>query len=143
MNKIAIIYWSQTGNTEQMANAIAEGIRSAGEECDLKHVSEITAADAAQYVKLALGCPAMGAEVLEEAEFEPFFTELEGRLTGHKAALFGSYGWGDGQWMRDWYKRADDSGANVFGDEGFMLHETPDESGLEACRDFGKRFAAY
>ena len=143
MKQIPVIFWTGTGNTQMMADAVAEAINAAGAEAVVKNVSEITADEAAGYDALALGCPAMGAEVLEECEFEPFFTELEGRLTGHKAALFGSYGWGDGQWMRDWYKRADDSGANVFGDEGFMLHETPDESGLEACRDFGMRFAAY
>ncbi|MCQ5130379.1 flavodoxin [Butyricicoccus faecihominis] len=143
MGKIAVIYWSQTGNTEMMANAIAEGIASAGVACDLKQVSELSAADAAGYGKLALGCPAMGAEVLEEAEFEPFFTELEGRLGGHKVALFGSYGWGDGQWMRDWCERADHAGADVYLNEGLMVNETPDEAGLSKCRALGEAFAAY
>ena len=92
---------------------------------------------------LALGCPAMGAEVLEEAEFEPFFTELEGLLGGKKVALFGSYDWGDGQWMRDWAQRADSAGANVYQDEGLILHLTPDEEGLEQCRTFGAGFAKY
>ena len=101
MSKAAVIYWSQTGNTEQMATAIAEGIREGGMECDLLNVADTNAGAAAGYDKIALGCPAMGAEVLEEAEFDPFFTELENRLAGRKVALFGSYGWGDGQWMRD------------------------------------------
>lgn len=143
MSKTAVIFWSQTGNTELMANAIADGIREAGMECDLLTVSDITAADAAQYDKLALGCPAMGAEVLEEAAFDPFFTELESKLGGRKVALFGSYGWGDGAWMRDWVKRADDANANVYQDAGLMAHETPDAAMLAECKAFGGGFAAY
>lgn len=96
MSKIAVIYWSMTGNTEAMAHAIAEGAQEAGAQADIMQVSEITPDQALTYPKLALGCPAMGAEVLEEAEFEPFFTQMEGRLTGKSVALFGSYGWGDG-----------------------------------------------
>ena len=86
--------------------------------------------------------PAMGAEVLEEGEFEPFFTALEGRLSGKKLALFGSYGWGDGQWMRDWYERAEGAGADLCGDEGLILNETPDAAGLEACKALGAELAA-
>lgn len=143
MAKIAVIFWSQTGNTEAMANAIADGIREGGAECDVKFVSDISAADAANYEKLALGCPSMGSEVLEESEFEPFFTDLEGNLAGRKVALFGSYGWGDGQWMRDWYERTDGTGANVYNGEGFILNETPDDDGIAACKEFGKGFAAF
>ena len=113
MSRMAVIYWSMTGNTEAMANAIAEGAAGAGAEVDVKQVCDTTVDEALGYGLLALGCPAMGAEVLEEAEFEPFFTELEGRLGGNKVALFGSYDWGDGQWMRDWAQRADSAGANV------------------------------
>ena len=143
MSKAAVIYWSQTGNTEQMATAIAEGIREGGMECDLLSVADTNAGAAAGYDKIALGCPAMGAEVLEEAEFDPFFTELENRLVGRKVALFGSYGWGDGQWMRDWVQRTNDANANIYTDEGLMINETPDEDGLAKCREFGKGFAAY
>lgn len=143
MSKAAVIYWSQTGNTEQMATAIAEGIRGGGMECDLLNVADTNAGAAAGYDKIALGCPAMGAEVLEEAEFDPFFTELESRLAGRKVALFGSYGWGDGQWMRDWVQRTNDANANIYTDEGLMINETPDEDGLAKCREFGKGFAAY
>ena len=143
MSKAAVIYWSQTGNTEQMATAIAEGIREGGMECDLLSVADTNAGAAAGYDKIALGCPAMGAEVLEEAEFDPFFTELENRLAGRKVALFGSYGWGDGQWMRDWVQRTNDANANIYMDEGLMINETPDEDGLAKCREFGKGFAAY
>ena len=102
MSKSAVIYWSGTGNTEAMAQAVLDGLNGAGEDAALFSADSVRAADAAQYDKLALGCPAMGAEVLEESVFEPFFTELEPLLSGKKVALFGSYGWGDGQWMRDW-----------------------------------------
>lgn len=141
MSKAAVIYWSQTGNTEQMANAIADGIREGGMECDLLNVADISAADAAKYNKLALGCPAMGAEVLEESEFDPFFTELEGKLAGRKVALFGSYGWGDGQWMRDWEDRMSSAGAELIGGEGFICQEMPDDGALDELKELGKQMA--
>ena len=143
MNRIAVIYWSGTGNTQMMAEAVAQGAKDAGGEVTLLSVSDTDAAAAASYDALALGCPAMGGEVLEESEFEPFFSELEGKLSGKKVALFGSYDWGDGQWMRDWAQRADSAGANVYQDEGLILHLTPDEEGLEQCRTFGAGFAKY
>ena len=90
MSKMAVIYWSMSGNTQAMAEAIAEGARGAGAEVDLMQVSEVSVDQALSYPLLALGCPAMGAEVLEESEFEPFFAQLEGRLSGRKVALFGS-----------------------------------------------------
>lgn len=142
MSKLAVIYWSGTGNTEAMAMAVGEGAKAAGAEVSVLPVSEISAAQAAQYDVLALGCPAMGAEVLEEGEFEPFFTELEGSLSGRKTALFGSYGWGDGQWMRDWCDRARSAGAVLCGAEGLMLNEAPDDAGLDACRALGASLAA-
>ena len=141
MSKIAVIYWSMTGNTEAMAHAIAEGAREAGAQVDVMQVSETTPDQALTYPKLALGCPAMGAEVLEEAEFEPFFSQLEGRLAGKSVALFGSYGWGDGQWMRDWAERADRGGAAVYQGQGLILNEAPDDDGLAQCREFGSGFA--
>ena len=142
MSKIAVIYWSMSGNTEAMANAIAEGAQGAGAEVDVKQVSEITVDQALAYDLLALGCPAMGAEVLEESEFEPFFTDLESRLSGKKVALFGSYGWGDGQWMRDWQTRTEAANANLY-EQGLILNETPDDDGLAQCRAFGAGFAAF
>ena len=143
MSKIAVIYWSMSGNTEAMANAIAEGAQGAGAEVVVKQVSDITVDQALEYDKLALGCPAMGAEVLEESEFEPFFTELESRLGGKKVALFGSYGWGDGQWMRDWVQRTNDANAVIYTDEGLIVNETPDDDALAKCKEFGKGFAAF
>lgn len=141
MSKLAVIYWSMTGNTQAMAEAIADGAREAGAQADLFSVDQVTVDQALEYDKLVLGCPAMGAEVLEEAEFEPFFTALEGRLGGKRVALFGSYGWGDGQWMRDWKARADGANAVVYQDEGLILNEAPDEEGLAQCRAFGAGFA--
>lgn len=143
MSKMSILYWSQTGNTEAMAKAIAEGAKSAGAEVSLKMVSEAGEGDVKDCDLLALGCPAMGAEVLEEDEFEPFFSSVEGSLSGKKVALFGSYGWGDGQWMRDWWDRAERDGAKLYGGEGLIINETPDDAGLEQCRAFGSGFAAF
>lgn len=141
MSKIAIIFWSGTGNTEMMANAIADGAKEAGAEVSLLPVTATSADQAAGFDRLALGCPAMGAEVLEEMEFEPFFTELESRLSGKRVALFGSFGWGDGQWMRDWYARTDEAGALMIGDEGLMAHELPTSEVLERCKALGKELA--
>ncbi|MGI6031173.1 MAG: flavodoxin [Eubacteriales bacterium] len=142
MSKMAIVYWSGTGNTEAMAQAIAEGAKSAGAEVALMTVSEAGDDLVKNYDHLALGCPAMGAEVLEEMEFEPFFTALESRLSGKKLALFGSYGWGDGQWMRDWQDRANAAGASLY-EEGLMINEAPDAEGLETCKSFGSGFASF
>ena len=106
MSKVAVVFWSATGNTETMANCVAEGANGTIVPC-----SEMNAAKLAEFDAVAFGCPAMGAEQLEESEFEPMFSDLEGSLNGKKIALFGSYGWGDGQWMRDWVERAQGDGA--------------------------------
>ncbi len=133
--KIAVIYWSGTGNTEAMAKAVAEG---AGAE--LFSVSEFSG-DVADYDRLAFGCPAMGAENLEEGEFEPFFTDNEGKLSGKKVALFGSYGWGDGEWMRQWADRVTADGAELVNGEGLIVNETPDDSALADCKALGAKLA--
>ena len=91
MSKVAIVFWSATGNTETMANCIAEG---AGAAATIVPCAEMDAAKLGEYDVVAFGCPAMGAEQLEESEFEPMFAGLEGSLNGKKVALFGSYGWG-------------------------------------------------
>ena len=103
-------------------------------ECDLLNVADTNPADAAAYAKIALGCPAMGAEVLEETEFDPFFTELESKISGLKVALFGSYGWGDGQWMRDWVQRTNDANAVIYTDEGLILNETRTTTASQSAR---------
>lgn len=141
MSKTAVIYWSGTGNTEAMATAIFEGAKEVNSETKMFTVSEISTAEASEYDTLILGCPAMGAEVLEESEFEPFFTELESKLNGKNVALFGSYGWGDGEWMRNWEERTVSSGAKLVNGEGLMINEAPDDDGLEQCKLLGKTAA--
>ena len=143
MNKVAIVYWSGSGNTEQMANCIAEGVKEAGGEAELMGPADFSAAKLSAYNVVAFGCPAMGSEELEESEFEPMFAGLEGSLGGKNIALFGSYGWGDGQWMRDWCKRCDDDNANLFEAEGLIVNETPDDAGQEACRELGRGLAKW
>ena len=130
--KTAVIYWSGTGNTEAMAKAVAEG---AGAE--LFTVSEFSG-NVDDYDAVAFGCPAMGAEMLEEDEFEPFFTAIEGRLSGKKVGLFGSYGWGDGEWMRNWETRVGSDGAVLAGGEGVIANDAPSDDDLEKCRALGK-----
>ena len=132
MSKVAVIYWSGTGNTEQMAAAVAEGANA-----ELFSVSEFSG-KLSDYDRLAFGCSAMGAEELEESEFEPFFAEAESGLNGKTIALFGSYGWGDGEWMRSWVKRAEDDGAVIVGGEGLIANEAPSDDDLEKCRELGR-----
>ena len=143
MSKIAVIYWSGTGNTEAMANAVAEGAKAAGADVSIFTASEFDPASLASYDAAAFGCPAMGDEVLEESEFEPMFSDLEGSLNGKKIALFGSYGWGDGQWMRDWVERAQGDGAQVLNGEGLICNEAPDDDVQAACRKLGADLAAW
>ncbi len=143
MNKIAIVYWSGTGNTQAMASAIEEGAKGAGAEVSLLPVGQADAGILQGFDVLAFGCPAMGGEVLEEGEFDPFFTSIEGGLSGKKVALFGSYGWGDGQWMRDWQDRVAVAGAALYRGEGLIVNETPDASALENCSAFGAGLASF
>ena len=138
MGKIIVAYWSQTGNTEAMANAVGEGIKAAGGEADVVPVSAVSADELKAADAFALGCPAMGAEVLEEGEMEPFVAKVETFAAGKKIGLFGSYGWGDGQWMRDWEDRMTSAGATVVNGKGVIAHEAPDDEALEACRSLGK-----
>ena len=142
MKQIPVIFWTGTGNTQMMADAVAEAINAAGAEAVVKNVSEITADEAAGYDALALGCPAMGAEVLEESEMEPFVSELEGSVGGKTIALFGSYGWGDGQWMRDWVERMEAAGARVLNGEGLICQEVPNDDAIAECKALGKQLAA-
>ena len=133
--KTAVIYWSGKGNTEKMAQSIAD---AAGAE--LYSVSDFNG-NIADYDRVAFGCPAMGAEVLEEDEFEPFFTGVEGQLSGKTIALFGSYGWGDGEWMRNWVDRCNAAGAVVIDGEGLIANETPSDDDLAACKALGEKLA--
>lgn len=140
MSKVAIIYWSSTGNTQAMAEAIFEGAKEVNSDVALFQVSETSASDALAYDTLILGCPAMGAENLEEGEFEPFFSEIESSLAGKNIALFGSYGWGDGTWMRDWEDRVNTAGGSLV-EDGLTVNETPDGNALVECQELGKRVA--
>ena len=142
MDKVIVAYWSQTGNTAAMAEAIGEGITEAGKEAVVTDISSVSMDDLQAASAFALGCPAMGAEVLEEGEMEPFVTEVEAFAAGKKIGLFGSYGWGDGQWMRDWEDRMKAAGATVVGGEGVICQETPDDDALANCKALGKELAA-
>ena len=142
MDEIMVVYWSQTGTTEAMAQAVAQGIEEAGKKAKLAEVSAVSAADLKDAKAFALGCPAMGAEVIEEDEMEPFVAEVEGFASGKTIGLFGSYGWGDGQWMRDWEDRMKAAGAEVACGEGIITQETPDDDALVKCKELGKTLAA-
>lgn len=133
--KTLIVYWSGTGNTETMANAVYDGATEAGADVKICPVSEVS--DVAEYDVLLMGCPAMGAEELEADEFEPFFSSIEPSLKGKKVGLFGSYDWGDGEWMRTWQSRVEDNGGVMLTD-GIIAHTEPDEEVLSACKELGK-----
>lgn len=136
MSKVAVVYWSGTGNTMAMADAVAEGAKSAGAEVTVFGASEFGPDQVGNFDAIAFGCPAMGAEVLEEGEFDPMFTECEPLLSGKKIALFGSYGWGTGEWMESWEDRCRADGA-VFAADSVICQDAPGEEALEACRALG------
>lgn len=138
--KVKIVFWSGTGNTEMMANAIAEGATGAGADVEVIPVSQADES-AAEADVLVLGCPAMGAENLEEGEFEPYYASIKDKLKGKKVALFGSYDWGDGEWLRTWQADAEEAGAVMVAD-GLAVNTTPDEDGLQLCRELGAKAAA-
>ncbi len=135
---ISIVYWSGTGNTQVMAEAVAEGIREAGAEAEVIDVGMAEAEKLAKEKAFALGCPSMGAEQLEESEMEPFVEKLESMVSGKRILLFGSYGWGDGEWMREWAQRMKEAGAVLVREEGVIANEAPDEEALAECRLAGK-----
>ncbi len=141
MDKIYVIYWSQTGNTQMMAEAVGKGIKEAGKEAVVLIVGEASLDELKQAKAFAMGCPSMGVEVLEE-EMEPFVCDVEGFVSGKSLALFGSYGWGSGEWMNDWVSRMERAGATVLNGEGVICQETPDGEALAACENLGKQLAA-
>ena len=143
MSKISVVFWTQGGNTESMANAIVEGIKEAGKEAEAVFVSDMNIDELKGEGVFALGCPAMGAEVLEESEMEPFVADVESFAKGKQIGLFGSYGWGDGQWMRGWEERVAGAGAAVVGGQGVIAQETPDEDALSKCRELGRSLAGF
>ena len=137
--KVSIVYWSGTGNTEAMANAVLEGAKSAGAEVELLPVAAASLDVLASDVVL-FGCPAMGSEELEESEFEPFFSSIESSLAGKKVGLFGSYDWGGGEWMRLWQERVEAAGGVMIAD-GLICNNTPDDAALADCRALGEKAA--
>ena len=140
MSKVAIVYWSGTGNTEAMANAVADGVQEKGSEAVLIGPSDFSAGAVAEYDAIAFGCPAMGVEQLEEAEYQPMWDDVKGALSGKKIALFGSYGWGDGEWMRLWEDEARDAGADLAVDS-VLANNEPDDDAVEACKALGAALA--
>lgn len=140
MKKTVVIYWSGTGNTKAMAEAVLEGMTAAGAEAALLEPAQVDGSTFSGVDAVAFGCPAMGSEVLEEMEFEPMFSGCKNSLGGKKVALFGSYDWGDGEWMRSWEKDCDDAGINLVC-ESVTCQESPDENALEACRAMGRLLA--
>ena len=136
MSKVAVVYWSGTGNTEAMAAFVAEGAKGKGADVVLLTSSEFDVSMMDNYDAVAFGCPSMGSEQLEESEFEPMFTSCEAKLGGKKIALFGSYGWGDGEWMRNWEETCQSDGA-VLVCESVICNNAPDDEAAENCRAFG------
>ena len=141
MSKVAIVYWSGTGNTEEMAKAIQQGTRQAGSEAQLFEVDDFRADDLKNFDAFLFGCPAMGDEVLEEGSFEPFFASIEDKLKDVPVALFGSYGWGGGAWMESWAERTKNDGAKLFSG-GLIVENGPTDDDLKACEQLGKDFVA-
>jgi flavodoxin short chain len=141
MKQVLVAYWSGTGNTETMAKEVANGAKEAGADVTFKPITEVTIEMVKTAERIALGCPAMGAEILEENEMEPFIGRLTAAEVGGKATgLFGSYDWGDGQWMRDWVERMKGLGAAIDG-EGIIAQLVPADNALAQCRELGKRLA--
>ena len=141
MKKTAVIYWSSTGNTEAMAKAVLEGMKQVGADAVLLTPDAVGPGVLSPLSAIAFGCPAMGAEVLEEMEFQPMFDACKSSLGGKSVALFGSYGWGDGEWMRSWEKDCADAGVNLVCDS-VICCEAPDDTALDALRAMGKTLAA-
>ena len=140
MSKVAVVYFSSTGNTEQMAFAVEEGAKSAGLEVDVFAVSDAAALNPADYDGFALGCSAMGNEELDDMEFRPFFEGILPDLKDKKVVLFGSYGWGDGEWMRNWQKECEDAGVTLAG-EPVIANDAPDDEARANCEALGKLLA--
>lgn len=140
MKKVAVVFWSGTGNTEAMATAVVNGAKSAGAETEIFNATEFSSSKADEFDVIAFGCPAMGAEVLEEEEFEPMFNECLPALKDKGIALFGSYGWGDCEWMRNWEDVCTDNGAKLLCDS-VICTDSPDEQAITACENLGKKLA--
>ena len=137
MSKVAVVYWSGTGNTEAMANKVAEGAKAAGAEVEVISADDFDGNNIEGFDGIAFGCPAMGDEELEDTVFQPVFEACESKLSGKKVALFGSYGWGDGEWMRSWEEKCQNDGV-VLAAESVICNEDPDDEAQVACIELGK-----
>ncbi len=137
MSKVAVVYWSGTGNTEAMANKVAEGAKAAGAEVEVISADDFDGNNIEGFDGIAFGCPAMGDEELEDTVFQPVFEACESKLSGKKVALFGSYGWGDGEWMRSWEEKCQNDGV-VLAAESVICNEDPDDEAQAACIELGK-----
>lgn len=137
---IKIIYWSGTGNTQSMAELIARGIQEEKGTLKVKQVSEATSEEVKDADILVLGCPAMGCEELDDGEMEPFISNIEGYLGQKKIVLFGSYGWGDGEWMESWRERMVSYGAELM-IEPLIVNESPQGEDEEKCIQYGRQIA--
>ena len=140
MSEVIVAFWTGTGNTAEMAEYVAEGIKEGGAEAKVVSVDDISAADLKDAKAFALGCPSMGVEQLEESTMEPFVEEVCGFASGKTIGLFGSYGWGDGEWMRNWEESCKGVGAALVG-EGVICQEEPDDEAVENCKALGKSLA--
>lgn len=140
MSKVAVVYWSMTGNTEMMAQAVVEGVEATDSNVEIFKASEFDKSMLADYDKIAFGCPSMGAETLEESEFQPMFDSVKNDLANKDVVIFGSYGWGDGEWMRNWQLDLEEHGVELVA-EGLMVNETPDADGLNKSRELGQALA--
>lgn len=141
MRKVAIVFWSGTGNTAAMCRLVAEGVASTGAQADVFTPNEFSPDMVDDYSQLAFGCPSMGDEVLEEEEFAPMFEAVKPKLKGKKIGLFGSYGWGDGEWMRLWEQDCQEVGCQMVG-EPVIVSGPPEGDVTAACRDLGKTLAS-
>lgn len=137
MAQITIVYYSETGNTEAMASMVAKGVEAAGATAKIVSVDGFDAAKLKEEAAFALGCPAMGDEVLEEGTMEPFVEEVAKFAAGKKIGLFGSYGWGDGDWMRSWEEKCQNDGVTLAADS-VICNEEPDDEAQAACIELGK-----
>jgi flavodoxin short chain len=140
MSKVAVVFWSGTGNTQTMAEAVADGAKAAGAEVSVFEVGNFSADKTDEFDAIAFGCPAMGDEELEEGEFQPLFDSCKSKLSGKKIGLFGSYGWGDGEWMRNWEADCKEAGA-VLAVEPVMANDAPDEAAVASCKELGSALA--
>lgn len=137
MSKVAVVYWSGTGNTELMSNIIVKEVKSKSLDIDVFTADQFSSDKVNEYEVIAFGCPSMGVEELEEDTFEPMFSEIKPQLKGKKIALFGSYGWGDGEWMRNWKEDCEEHGCILVA-EPIISNEEPDDEVTEKCKELGK-----